>query len=149
MIAPKMKRKWTRTQKVRAVSPCDTWQRNSFYLVLCLWPPIDLGSGSKTRKSHNVKLLGQGPRRAFSSGFPKESLWLSVVTSGEEDIVETRRAVRERNKVTRRLTRPGITFWDMLFNICLFANRKPLGLSRRIPTRRRHKGSCTNRCMWY
>ena len=25
MIAPKMKRKWTRIQNVRAVSPCDTW----------------------------------------------------------------------------------------------------------------------------
>ena len=30
-------------------------------------------------------------------------------TSGEDDIVETRRAVRERKRVTRRLTRPGTT----------------------------------------
>ena len=64
-------------------------------------------------------------------------------TSGQEDIVETRRAVRERNNVTRRLTRPGTTLKAAFFE--KLSKAKPLDLSRRIPKKRQHIGSCKKR----
>ena len=43
--------------------------------------------------------------RDLTQGYVKYKDINCVDTSGEEDIVDTRRAVSERNKVTRRLTR--------------------------------------------
>ena len=77
-IAPKIKRKWTRTQNVRAVRPWDTCKE---------------GYHTKHLPITNIK-------KTRTDGW----------TSGEEDIVDTSRAVRERKSVTRRLTLPGTTF---------------------------------------
>ena len=57
----------------------------------------------------NPKSQGSESLRDLNQGYVRYND-TPCFTSGEEDIVETRRAVREGKRVTRRLTRPGITF---------------------------------------
>ena len=86
-----MKKKWTSTQKARAVIPSETFKENVQWTLF-----MHLGKWKKENEN----------------------------TSGEDDIVETRSAVRERKSVTRSPILPGTTWWRKIKSTVSFWNSK-------------------------